>query len=340
MSLFKRKDSKFFWYKFEFSGKVLQGSLKTADLTQAKMLHAKIENDLWQQQKMGVQPVYTWVQAVARFITETDHKRSHKKDLQMLSTLHTHLGSLTLDGINLDVVDSIKQDLLKTRSKSTVNRYLGVITSVLSKAEKEWEWVGKTVHIRQFQEPEGVVRFLTHQEAKRLIASMPPHLKDVVLFALSTGLRHQNIVDLEWSKVFLLDKHMYVASSDSKNKSPLSIPLNQTALDVLNRQLGKHKTRVFICAGEPLKYANQDAFYTAVKRAGIEDFRFHDLRHTWASWHVQNGTSLQELQKLGGWKDFNCVLRYAHLSSKQLQNAACNLPDLHEITTFLDTESC
>lgn len=64
------------------------------------------------------------------------------------------------------------------------------------------------------------------------------------------------------------------------------------------------------------------AWKKALKRAGIENFRWHDLRHTWTSWHVQNGTSLQELQQLGGWTSFNMVLRYAHLNSDQLQNAA------------------
>ncbi len=67
---------------------------------------------------------------------------------------------------------------------------------------------------------------------------------------------------------------------------------------------------------------NPKAWKKALKRAGIENFRWHDLRHTWASWHVQNGTSLQELQQLGGWTSFEMVLRYAHLSSDHLKMAA------------------
>lgn len=64
------------------------------------------------------------------------------------------------------------------------------------------------------------------------------------------------------------------------------------------------------------------AWRAALKRAGIKNFRWHDLRHTWASWHVQSGTSLQELQVLGGWSSFDMVLRYAHLSSDHLRSAA------------------
>lgn len=74
--------------------------------------------------------------------------------------------------------------------------------------------------------------------------------------------------------------------------------------------------------GQPIKQFNTKAWKKALKRAGIENFRWHDLRHTWASWHVQNGTSLQELQQLGGWASFVMVLRYAHLSSEHLKAVA------------------
>lgn len=76
---------------------------------------------------------------------------------------------------------------------------------------------------------------------------------------------------------------------------------------------------VFTYKGKPVKQCNIPAWRKALKRVGIEDFRWHDLRHTWASWHVQNGTSLQELQQLGGWSSFDIVLRYAHLSSNHLK---------------------
>lgn len=74
--------------------------------------------------------------------------------------------------------------------------------------------------------------------------------------------------------------------------------------------------------GKPIQKCSTKAWQKALHRAGIKDFRWHDLRHTWASWHVQNGTSLHELQQLGGWSDYDTVLRYAHLSSDHLHEAA------------------
>ena len=79
---------------------------------------------------------------------------------------------------------------------------------------------------------------------------------------------------------------------------------------------------VFTYQGKPVARTTTKAWKKALDRAGIKDFRWHDLRHTWASWHVQNGTTLQELQELGGWSSFEMVLRYAHLAGDHLKGAA------------------
>jgi integrase len=75
---------------------------------------------------------------------------------------------------------------------------------------------------------------------------------------------------------------------------------------------------VFTYDGNPVKQVSTKAWYKALKRAGIEKFRWHDFRHTWASWHVQNGTPLHVLQELGGWETPSMVCRYAHLASEHL----------------------
>lgn len=94
---------------------------------------------------------------------------------------------------------------------------------------------------------------------------------------------------------------------------------------VLRHQQGKHPTRVFVYRGKPVYQVNTRAWKNALERAGIQNFRWHDLRHTWASWHAQSGTPLQVLQELGGWSTFQMVLRYAHLSANHLADYAENL---------------
>ena len=139
---------------------------------------------------------------------------------------------------------------------------------------------------------------------------------------MATGLRQSNVTDLKWCDVDLIRCHALVHPEDSKTGKAIPVPLNQDAIDILTQQKGKHAVYVFTYKGHPVTRCNNHAWRKALIRADIEDFRWHDLRHTWASWHVQNGTSLLELQQLGGWSSFEMVLRYAHLSSEHLKQAA------------------
>ena len=141
-------------------------------------------------------------------------------------------------------------------------------------------------------------------------------------FTLATGLRQSNVTELKWRDVDLVRNHAYVHPEDSKTGRAIPVPLNQDAIAILERQKGRHPVFVFTYKRHPVARCNNHAWRKALIRAGIKDFRWHDLRHTWASWHVQNGTSLQELQQLGGWSSFEMVLRYAHLSSDHLRHAA------------------
>jgi integrase len=145
---------------------------------------------------------------------------------------------------------------------------------------------------------------------------------------VETGLRQSNVVGLEWSHANLAAAHAWVGTNQSKNGKPIAIPLNATALAVLRRQIGKHPEKVFTYAGKPLGWANTKAWRNALKRAGIDNFRWHDLRQTWASWHGQAGPPTHELQRLGGWRSSVMVERYAHLAPDHLATAATRIDSL------------
>ncbi|MEW8013938.1 MAG: tyrosine-type recombinase/integrase [Candidatus Sedimenticola endophacoides] len=104
---------------------------------------------------------------------------------------------------------------------------------------------------------------------------------------------------------------------------------------VLRQQVGKHSSRVFTYKGKPVTKANNHAWRKALARSWIENFRWHDLRHTWASWHVQQGTPLHVLQELGGWSDYEMVRRYAHLSAEHLAEYADSLSEIRLVSTNL-----
>ena len=112
----------------------------------------------------------------------------------------------------------------------------------------------------------------------------------------------------------------------TKNGTPRGVPLNEDAVEVLREQIGKHLRFCFSYEGRPLRAdVTNTAWHTALKRSGIENFRFHDLRHTWASWHRQAGTPCEELKDLGGWKSRVMVDRYAKYSMEHLAVAANRL---------------
>lgn len=108
----------------------------------------------------------------------------------------------------------------------------------------------------------------------------------------------------------------------AKAKKAIPVPLNKDAINILKAQKKQQREYVFTYNGNKITQVSTRAWRNVLKKIGIKNFRWHDLRHTWASWHIQNGTSLQELQALGGWSSFEMVLRYAHLSSAHLKNAA------------------
>lgn len=119
-----------------------------------------------------------------------------------------------------------------------------------------------------------------------------------------------------------------MSADQHKNGKAHSVPLNEAALRVLEKRKGDHQTHVFTYEGNPIVQVNTKAWRNALVRAGIEDFRWHDLRHTFATWHREAGTPTHELQRLGGWKTLEMVERYAHVAPEGLQVAASRLDNV------------
>lgn len=134
------------------------------------------------------------------------------------------------------------------------------------------------------------IRWATQEEARALIATLPDHLAAMAEFSLATGLRQYNVTHLEWSQVDLGRRVAWIYADQAKGKRDFAVPLSDAAAAVLQRQLGAHPIWVFPYRGGPIKQPTQVAWQTAVEAVGLSGFRWHDLRHTWASWHVQNGT--------------------------------------------------
>lgn len=325
MQIFKRKGSDNWYYKFSIKGQTVFRSTGTEDKEKAQQIADKAKASAWDQINLGIKPRYLWQDAVIRWIGESE-KKSIETDKFHLRWLSPYLDGVYLDDITKDRVEKIIAAKQKTGVSNTrVNRTTEVIRAMLNKAQKEWQWLDSVPHIRRFKEPKGSPRWITQDEARRLIAELPEHLKAMTIFTLATGLRESNVTRLEWSRVNLVDRICWIEPGDSKNGKLLRVELNQDAVEILKAQRFKHKTRVFTYKGNSVDIASTRAWRNALKRAGIENFRWHDLRHTWASWHVQNGTPLGVLKDLGHWSSYEMVLRYAHLAPQHLAEHTKNV---------------
>lgn len=315
-----RKRNKTWWIDFVApSGERVRRSAETENRAQAQELHDRLKAEVWRLQKLGDRPRYLWNDAVVRWLKETGHKATHEHDKAKLRWLDAHLGGRPLDTINRAMIDSITQAKLATgAANATVNRTLALVRAILRRCERDWEWLDKAPAVRLLKEPTKRIRYLTRPEADRLLAELPPHLADMARFALATGLRAANITGMQWDQVDLDRRMAWVHPDQAKARRAIPVPLNGEAMAVLQKQFGKHRERVFTFRGDPVAATTTKAWYSAVKRAGVHPLRFHDLRHTFASWHVQQGTPLSVLQELGGWQSGAMVSRYAHLGAEHL----------------------
>ena len=327
MGLSRRGDV--WWVEFTTpNGQRVRQSSGTGDEQQAKEYLDRLKVRYWEAQRLGVKPKRSWQDAAVRWVKETSDKRSHDKDVAKLRWLDRYLGRLMLHQVTREVIDQIAERKAGESSRSNANRYLALIRSILRRAKDDWEWMDRIPKVRLYREPKRRICFLTREQARRLLAELPAHLKAMAQFSLATGLRQRNVSYLQWDQVDLSRGVAWIHPDQAKAGRAIGVPLNVDALAVLRARLGEHKVYVFTFNGKPVDRCSTRAWKQAVVRAGIDrSFRWHDLRHTWASWHVQSGTRLQELMELGGWASYEMVLRYAHLATENLRAAAGRISD-------------
>jgi integrase len=320
------------------SGERIRCSARTEDKTQAKELHDKLKADAWRVCKLGEKPKRTWDEAAYKWLKETQHKATHEEDKAKIRWLQQFFRERSLTDIDRDLIATVGAKKAEQSSSATANRILALIRAILRKAAYEWEWLDKAPKVTLYREAKRRIRWITPEQARMLLAELPEHQRDVVLFALATGLRQSNVLKLEWSQVHLDRGVAWIHADQAKGGRDIHVSLSSVALQVLRRQLGKHQIRVFTYQGKPLAWANTRAWRMALKRVGIEDFRWHDLRHTWASWLVQHGTPLYVVQEMGAWESAEMVRRYAHLAPAQLKPHAEIVAGLLSDTTAAHSE--
>lgn len=268
--------------------------------------------------------------------------KSQIKQTAQLDWWKHEIGSYTLADITPALIVEHRDTLAKgqtirnkQRSPATVNRYLAALSHAFTIAIKEWGWLENNpiLKITKQKEPRGRVRFLSDGEREKLLAaakeSVSKNLYLIIVLCLSTGARKMEILGLKWKDVDLA--RSIITLHETKNGERRILPITGHALELM-KQHAKIKRidtdLVFPSDYNPKQPIDiRTPFETALKRAEINDFRFHDLRHSAASYLAMNGASLAEIAEVLGHKTLQMVKRYAHLSEAHTARVVAKMND-------------
>lgn len=251
----------------------------------------------------------------------TKAKSTQSTQKKQLEWWKKELGAFTLADCTPALIAEARDKLVQQSSGSTANRYLAVLSHAFTVAQKEWGWIesNPVFSVTKPTEPRGRIRFLSDDERLRLLKackqSKESYLYPVVVLALSTGMRRGEIMNLTWADVDL--KQGRIVLHQTKNKERRVVPLVGYALELLKQhaKVRRLDTPLLWPGGNPEKPKDITLpWYEVLKEAGIEDFKFHDLRHSAASYMLMNGATIAELAEVLGHKTLQMVRRYSHLS--------------------------
>lgn len=342
MGLVKRGNV--WWMSFTYQGKQVRKSTGTTDRRLADAILAKVKVQIIEGQHFERSTVesHTFLELMDRYEREHVARKLRHRGLKgYMKNLRTFFGSQTLAQITPKQIVAYKNKRYEDgMAPATINRELANLKKAFNLAVREWEWCEHNPVSRVSMEKENNQRdrWLTVEEETRLLAACALWLRDVTVFALHTGMRMGEILELTWRGVDFGRKTVTVLRS--KNGERRTIPVNETVMHILKektkvRALG---TDLVFCskAFTPMESGHlRRSFRVALKKAHVEDLRFHDLRHTFATRLVQAGVDLYKVQRLLGHKSPIMTQRYAHHYPESLRDGVQILDRMTGISTNL-----
>lgn len=325
------------WGRWSVNGRQVRVSSGTSDEKLAKQFLSEKYAESFKESKLGELRRRTWDEATKRYLNEHGSLRTFKQ-------YETHSGWWTeefkkrrlvyLDQLTPDEVAKIRDtEALRPkkrgggkRSPADVNRKIAYLRAVMNAVFDEYRWFGDKASAPLYRFLPGEVerlRYLKPEEVMRLVNALPAPYSAMARFAVATGLRRGNVMEMKWEDVDLGSRSVTIPGIRMKNGELLRIPLNEMAVQVLRSQAEKSPTLVFpLLDGSEATEIPSKVWAAALKTAGLKNVRWHDLRHTWASISRQNKVPLEVIQELGGWKDSRMVMRYSHLNIDHLYEHA------------------
>ncbi|HPG41558.1 MAG TPA: tyrosine-type recombinase/integrase [bacterium] len=323
MSIYKklRKDGSTAWYyDFSFNGKRFRGvggvTKTQAQRAQEKTRCQVINGEFDLEEKITNPPFEKFSK---KFLERNQYLRSYQRYYYATQHLVLFFAKTLLSDITADNIEDYKMSRKRRGvTNSTINREISCLRRMFNLALRWGDAkVNPVENVDRLEEPPGQTRFLREHEVNSLLESCNDCLKPVVFTAINTGLRLNELLSLTWDDVHIDNTiEPFIEIRMSKNNKKRFIPLNEDMTVILKSLTKTHPKYVFIgTKGKPLKSVKKP-FQTALNKTGIEDFRFHDLRHTFASLFLMNGGDLLTLKELLGHSSLDMVQRYSHLAAE------------------------
>lgn len=334
---YRRKDSPVWWVSLtNANGARTRRSTGTTDRKEAEALEAKWKLEAYRARQWDEEPPHTLGELMVEYLNAHHaQKRSAERDRGIARHLRAHLGSeSSLDAITGKTVRGYIQARRSAGiAPGTINRELALLSAMFNYARTELEWsVSNPVPGRKLPAPEGRVRWITRAEAARLLSAargLPRArwLADFIVIALHTGMRRGEILGLEWRRIDLASGLIHLEGAATKSGKRRSVPINATAKNALLSRARERAERypaapwVFTRDGKTPIQSVKKSWAAACQRAGITDFRVHDLRHTSAAWLVSAGVPLPAVRDLLGHASVQTTEIYAHLAPENVRDA-------------------
>ena len=320
MPLYRHPKSPYWWVRI---GRKTRRSAGTTDRGKAEEFERVLRERFWRAEKLGDRSAISWLEVAERWLG--DSPRPRKRDRELLAWLEPRIGDEMLSSVaDPDALEEIRRDALADGwSRSTIDRLMNTVRAVL-RAAVRWRYLEHAPAIPMYRPATQEPRWLTRAQFESLRQELPEHLALAAQFAVLTMLRMRAMGQLTWDRVDLKARRAWVPGRQMKGARTFGFPLSSEAVKVLRKlkTLSPTGGRVFQYEGKPIDNFNTAAFRKAAERSGVAPLRWHDLRHTGASWAVQSGVALPELMALGDWRSYSMVLRYAHLAPSHAAEAA------------------
>ena len=313
------------WVRFTIGGREVRRSARTTIRAEAEEFETALRSQVWRESSLGDR-VHTWDAAALAFVESQPNKRSGSKDAEIIVWAKPYLSGVRLEAITSERLRGLQAKKAEESSPITSNRYMALIRAVLRFAVEQG-MLTRAPKVRMYRVEKPDPRWITRDQFETIVAGLRPLQADIARFAVCTGLRRSNITHLRWEQVDLVRRLVIVPATNAKARKAIPVPLNDEAVGVLTKHYERHPEWVFarVKVGKPFVYTTTRRWREACSKAGVPGLRFHDLRHTWATWHILNGTPLHVLQELGGWASYEMVRRYAHLNPEHLAGWAGNI---------------